>query len=75
MTLTENAAALVARSRTAQGLPERVDDPATLAKVAAILHGARRDDSAPVHQAGAPVNNTITTFVATSPKGGRRGPI
>ena len=31
-------------------------------------------DSAPVHQAGAPVKNTITTFVATSPKGGRRVP-
>ncbi len=32
------------------------------------------NDEAPVHQAGAPVNNTITTFVATSPKGGRRVP-
>lgn len=67
------AADLVSRSRAAQGLPPRVTDPAVLAKVAAILAGARRDE-APVHQAGAPVNNTITTFVATSPKGGRRVP-
>jgi hypothetical protein len=31
----------VAESRRAQGLPERVEDPAALAQVAALLRGVR----------------------------------
>jgi hypothetical protein len=72
MTLTETAAALVARSRAAQGLPDRVTDTAALAKVAAILMAQR--DEAPVHRAGAPVNNiTFTTTATAAKQGGRRG--
>jgi len=40
MSTSEDARALVARTCTAQDLPERVTDPAALAKVAAILTGA-----------------------------------
>jgi len=73
MTLAENAAALVERSRAAQGLPAKVTDTAVLAKVAAVLAGAQRD-SAPVHQAGAPVNTITTTTTTAAKRGGRRVP-
>ncbi len=40
MTVAGDARALVARTTAAQGLPERVTDPAVLAKVAAIVANA-----------------------------------
>ena len=64
------AADLVARSRAAQGLPERVTDPAALARVAAILAGALRDEGAPHHK-GAPAN-TVSTTATSGRNGGRR---
>jgi len=40
MTVADDARALVRRSTEAQGLPEKVEDPAVLARVAAILGAA-----------------------------------
>jgi len=42
VTLADDARALAARTRAAQGQPGLVEDPAALAKVAAILAGAER---------------------------------
>jgi hypothetical protein len=38
--IREKAAEIVARSRQAQGLPGRVEDESTLAKVAALVLGS-----------------------------------
>ena len=44
-------AQLVAESRRRQGLPERVEDPATVRRVAALLAGARPSEAAPARHA------------------------
>ncbi len=61
MTLAEDAAAIVARTCAAQGPPERVTDPAVLARVAAIL-AASKGNAGPHHKAG--VTNTITNSIS-----------
>ena len=38
---------IVSVSRRAQGLPERVEDPAALAAVASLLHSARKSPMVP----------------------------
>lgn len=68
MSVVNDARALVARSRAAQGLPERITDPAILARVAAILAGPRNGNAGP-HKAGA-----TTTTTAASGRRGSRGP-
>lgn len=69
MSGAEDARSLVTRTRAAQGLPERVTDPAALARVAAILSGR---DAAPGHHSGADAI-TLTTTDPTGKEGGSRG--
>ena len=73
MTIADDAHALVARSRHAQGLPPQITDPAALAYVAAVLAGARRDSARGAH-ARALVNDTITMTDPTGTEGAIRGP-
>lgn len=68
MTLLDDARSLVARSTAAQGLPERVTDPGTLARVAVILNAAR--ESTPVAHTGADAY-TVTTTATVAKRGGR----
>ena len=74
MTVADDARALVARSRAAQGLPERITDPAILARVAAILAGVAGREAAPGHHSGADLITTTTTADPTCWKGDARGP-
>lgn len=69
-TLSSAAHNLMAGSRSAQGLPERITDPATLARVADILTGAGRE-AAPGHHSGADLITT-TTADPTCRKGDAR---
>ncbi len=46
MSVATDAAALVKRSRAGQGLPPQLDDPAVLARVAALLAPERDRDRA-----------------------------
>jgi len=78
--------ALVDRTRKAQGLPPRVEDPAILAKVAALvgpvrtkngngIHPVPERESTPVAQAGVDQDCLFTTNVtSTARKGDARGP-
>lgn len=46
-----SAAELAAASRAAQGLPARIEDPASLARVAVLLRTARKEPREPAPDA------------------------